>query len=60
MSKTIENYALELAEDYVAWVIENDYYEEVITPESYLSARINNDMSLLSQKFIEAIEEMGV
>lgn len=58
MSKAIENYALELAEDYVAWVIENDYYEEVITPESYLNARINNDMALLSEKFIETVEEM--
>ena len=60
MNQQLERYALDLAEDYVAFMAVHDGPEFVLRPEAYVTARVNNIMSELIAATIENLKEMGV
>jgi hypothetical protein len=59
MRKTLKEYALELAEDYVDFKLSHGWYDEVMRPEAYARGRINNDMETIIAEIIENLQAMG-
>lgn len=60
VNQNLERYALDLAEDYVAFLAMNDGEEFVLRPEAYAKARVNNMLSQLTTAMMENLKEMGV
>jgi len=60
MSEILEEYALQIAEGYVSFVMMYDPYEDVMTAEAYAKARINNDIDRIVAEVVDAVEFMEV
>jgi hypothetical protein len=60
MNRDLERYALDLAEDYFAFLLDHEEHEMAMRPEAYAKARINNAMSSIISAMMENLKEMGV
>lgn len=60
MNKILDEYALQIAEGYIAFMDMHDWYEDVMRPEAYAKGIINNDTERIIARVVEILQDMEV